>query len=44
MQPDLGDDVTCGAMWYNGDLNDVQCDERTFFICERDVKNNTSEA
>ncbi|XP_026329053.1 secretory phospholipase A2 receptor-like [Hyposmocoma kahamanoa] len=40
MQPDLGDDRICGAMLYNGDLNDVQCEERTFFICERDVKNN----
>lgn len=42
MQPDLGEDPVCGAMLYNGDLNDVQCDERTFFICERNVKNNIS--
>lgn len=45
MQPDLGgDDSICGAMLFNGDLNDVQCEERTFFICENNFANHLAKA
>lgn len=38
-QPDGGDNETCGAMFYNGLLQDLKCDLKCFFICEHDVAN-----
>ncbi|XP_053625135.1 macrophage mannose receptor 1 [Plodia interpunctella] len=35
-QPDGGDLERCGTMFYNGQLNDIACDRRCFFICEND--------
>lgn len=39
-QPDgpPGDvDERCGSMLYNGQLNDIRCDKKAFFICEHEV-------
>ncbi|CAB3242419.1 unnamed protein product [Arctia plantaginis] len=39
-QPDgvqRGVDERCGSMFYNGHLNDIECDKKAFFICEHEV-------
>ncbi|CAK1545330.1 unnamed protein product [Leptosia nina] len=36
-QPDGGDNETCGSMFYNGKLNDINCEQKCFFICEREI-------
>ncbi|XP_072943530.1 lymphocyte antigen 75-like [Epargyreus clarus] len=36
-QPDGSGQETCGSMFYTGQLNDISCWQRMFFICEHDV-------
>lgn len=36
-QPDGGDKENCGSMFYNGKLNDISCNKKCFFICEREI-------
>ncbi|XP_049867542.1 secretory phospholipase A2 receptor-like [Pectinophora gossypiella] len=38
-QPDGGTNETCGSMFYTGQLNDVSCHHKMFYICEHDIKN-----
>ncbi|CAG4910852.1 unnamed protein product [Colias eurytheme] len=36
-QPDGGEREKCGSMFYNGKLNDINCDVKCFFICEHEI-------
>ncbi|KOB77180.1 C-type lectin 10 [Operophtera brumata] len=36
-QPDGKGEEKCGSMFYTGQLNDIGCHRRMFFICEHDV-------
>ncbi|XP_072943531.1 uncharacterized protein [Epargyreus clarus] len=36
-QPDGGDKEPCGSMFYSGQLNDIACWHRMFFICEHEI-------
>lgn len=37
-QPDGGDKERCGSMFYDGTLNDIACNQKCFFICERETQ------
>nr|AQY54439.1 immulectin 3 [Hepialus xiaojinensis] len=41
-QPDHSLVETCGSMFYDGELNDIGCEQRCFFICEREVGDGSS--
>ncbi|KOB73959.1 C-type lectin 10 [Operophtera brumata] len=36
-QPDGKGEEKCGSMFYTGQLNDIGCHRRMFFICEHDI-------
>ncbi|KAJ8722596.1 hypothetical protein PYW07_003776 [Mythimna separata] len=36
-QPDLDDGKKCGSMFYTGLLSNVNCDTKSFFICEHEL-------
>ncbi|XP_047512060.1 macrophage mannose receptor 1-like [Pieris napi] len=36
-QPDGGDRENCGSMFFNGKLNDIGCNQKCLFICEREI-------
>ncbi|GBP24739.1 hypothetical protein EVAR_79586_1 [Eumeta japonica] len=42
LQPDGNADELCGTMFYDGLLNDLNCDLATFFICEHDISSLSS--
>ncbi|KAJ8722595.1 hypothetical protein PYW07_003775 [Mythimna separata] len=41
-QADVDDEKKCGSMFYTGRLTHVNCDTKSFFICEHEVKTVTS--
>ncbi|KAI5646937.1 lectin c-type domain-containing protein [Phthorimaea operculella] len=42
-QPDGGDNELCGSMFFNGQLNDIGCGQRCFFICEHEIGSPTED-
>lgn len=40
-EPIVDEHEQCGSMFYNGRLNSINCDTKSFFICEHDVDNST---
>ncbi|XP_072943532.1 macrophage mannose receptor 1-like [Epargyreus clarus] len=42
-QPDGGGNENCGSMFYTGELNDIGCFHKMFFICEHEIQIRTED-